>query len=335
MNSSKIRNLVDTKIAGQGNQVDLGNVLPDILKGLSERMSGTVGVTVKIHAYKKNEDETAFEPDIEGVSGTLYVKGFDAFGNPLPVQEIPFTGEADAETIDITFEAHQGDTIAVLAKIPGKGASCQLVTKVFAETAIEPEVYPAGIYEIGDGSLNLTPGEDIYNGTAIVTEDFAVVFPAYQNETFENPIPFGPLGQVIPGVLATESEQQALEDFDGALNTAAILFAINGDSAAKAANKPTPSSSYTSTGYFLPSLGILKYLYDHKTEINAFIAAENEAYEPETEYQSIGNQYCWSSTLYDIAVRVWGLNFIDGSTFRYYRYINNLVCAVSAFQTLY
>lgn len=335
MNSAEIRNLVDTQIAGQGNQVDLGNALPDILKGLSERMSGTVEVAVKIHSYKKTEDETSWEPDIEGVSGTLYVKGFDTFGNPLPVQEIPFAGEADAETIDLTFEAHQGDTIAVLAKIPGKGASCQLVTKVFAETALEPEVYPAGIYELGDGALSLTPGEDIYNGTVIVTEDFAVVFPAYQNETFENTIPFGPLGQIIPGVLATESEQQALEDFDGALNTAAILFAINGDSAAKAANKPTPNAQYTMTGFFLPSLGILKYLYDHKTEINAFIAAENEAYEPETEYQSIGNQYCWSSTLYDIAVRVWGLDFNDGGTNGYGRNDDYEVCAVSAFQTLY
>lgn len=335
MNSTEIRNLVDTQIAGQGNQVDLGNALPDILKGLSERMSGTVVVAVKIHAYRKNEDETGFEPDIEGVSGTLYVKGFDAFGNPLPVQEIPFTGEADAETIDITFEAHQGDTIAVLAKIPGKGASCQLVTKVLAETILEPEVYPAGIYEMGDGALNITPGEDTYSGTVIVTEDFAVIFPAYQNETFENPIPFGPLGQVIPGVLATESEQQALEDFDGALNTAAILFAINGDSAAKAASKPTPNSQYTATGYFLPSQGILKYLYDHKAEINAFIAAENEAYEPETPYQSIGNQYCWSSTLCDIAVRVWWLSFYNGDSDGNDRISSIMVCAVSAFQTLY
>ena len=335
MNSTEIRNLIEKKIEGQGNQVDLGNALPVILKGLSERMSGTAEVAVKIHAYKKNEDETSWEPDIEGVSGILYVKGFDTFGNPLPVQEIPFTGEADAETIDITIEAHQGDTIAVLAKIPGKGASCQLVTKVLAETTLEPEVYPAGIYEIGDGNINITPGKDGYGGTAIVTEDFAIAFPAYQNETFENPIPFGPRGQAIPGVLATESEQKALTDFDGALNTAAIIFAINGDSAAKAANKPTPKAQYTSTGFFLPSLGILKYLFEHKAEINAFIAAENKAYGPDTDYQQIGNQYCWSSTLYDIAVRVWMLGFGNGNTRRDDRYSDYRVCAVSAFQTLY
>lgn len=336
MNSSELQKIIKEKIEGQGTMIDLGNALPVVLRALSDRMSGTVAVTVKIHSKKKNDEETDWEDDIEGVSGALIVKGFDTFGNALPVQEIPFTGEAGAETIDLTVEAHEGDTIAVLAKIPGKGASCQLVTKVVGETTLEPEVYPAGLYEMGDGYINLTPGEDLYNGTVIVTEDFAILWPAYQREGAADEIPqFGPLGQVIPSVLVTEAEAEAFKDFDGALNTAAILSVFAGDCAARVASKPTPLAQYNATGFFLPSMGILKYLYDHKAEINAFIAAETAAYSPDTDYQLIPGTYVWSSTLYDEAVRVWRFDLINGYTNGDYRIYGYRVVAVSAFQTLY
>lgn len=329
---NNIKELIATKIAGQGSMIDIGGALPTILGSLAERMSGEVDVTVKVHSYKKGED--SFEPDTE-VSGSLYIKGFDAFGNVIPEQEIPFNGTADVETIDLSFKAHQGDTIAVLAKIPGKGASCQLVTKVVADCTVEPEVYPVGIYELGDGALSITPGEDMYNGTAIVTEDFAILWPTYQREGFEDNKQWGPLFQIIPGVLVTADSNEAIKDFDGALNTAAILSVISGESAAKIASVPTPQSQYNATGFFLPSLGILKYLYDHKAEINAFIQAETDAYGPDVDYQLIPDVYMWSSTLCDSAVWAWNLDFGTGNLYRDSRFNDSRVCAVSAFQTLY
>ena len=331
--TNNIKELIATKIAGQGSMIDIGGALPTILGSLAERMSGEVDVTVKVHSYKKSED--SFEPDTE-VSGSLYIKGFDAFGNVIPEQEIPFNGTADVETIDLSFKAHQGDTIAVLAKIPGKGASCQLVTKVVADCTVEPEVYPVGIYELGDGALSFTPGEDMYNGTVIVTEDFAILWPAYQREGFvDETKQWGPLFQIIPGVLVTGDDTEAIKDFDGALNTAAILSVVSGESAAKIASTPTPRSQYNATGFFLPSLGILKYLYDHKAEINAFIQAETDAYSPDVDYQLIPDVYVWSSTLGDSAVWAWNLYFWFGDLSRSYRLLNIYVCAVSAFQTLY
>lgn len=331
--ANNIKELIATKIAGQGSMIDIGGALPTILGSLAERMSGEVSVTVKIHSYKKGED--SFEPDNE-VSGSLYVKGFDAFGNVIPEQEIPFNGTADMETIDLSFKAHQGDTIAVLAKIPGKGASCQLVTKVVADCTVEPEVYPVGIYELGDGALSITPGDDMYNGAVIVSEDFAILWPAYQREGFADETKqWGPLFQNVPGVLVTEAEAEAIKDFDGALNTAAILSVVSGESAAKIASAPTPRSQYNATGFFLPSLGILKYLYDHKAEINAFIQAETEAYGPENDYQLIPDLYVWSSTLWDSAFWAWGFGFGNGGLGRNFRDTSYYVCAVSAFQTLY
>ena len=330
---NNIKELIATKIAGQGSMIDIGGALPTILGSLAERMSGEVDVTVKVHSYKKSED--SFEPDTE-VSGSLYIKGFDAFGNVIPEQEIPFNGTADMETIDLSFKAHQGDTIAVLAKIPGKGASCQLVTKVVADCTVEPEVYPVGIYELGDGALSITPGEDMYNGAVIVSENFAILWPAYQREGFADETKqWGPLFQIIPGVLVTEDSNEAIKDFDGALNTAAILSVVSGESAAKIASTPTPQSQYNATGFFLPSLGILKYLYDHKAEINAFIQAETDAYSPDVDYQLIPDVYVWSSTLWDSAFRAWYLNFRDGYLLLNYRLNDLRVCAVSAFQTLY
>lgn len=313
--------------------IDIGGALPTILGSLAERMSGEVDVTVKVHSYKKGED--GFEADTE-VSGTLYIKGFDAFGNVIPEQEIPFNGSADVETIDLSFKAHQGDTIAVLAKIPGKGASCQLVKKVVADCTLEPEVYPVGIYELGEGALSVTPGDDMYNGAAIVTEDFAILWPKYQREDFAALKQWGPLFQNIPGVLVAEDSNEAIKDFDGALNTAAILSVISGESAAKVASVPTPKSQYNATGFFLPSLGILKYLYDHKAEINAFIQAETEAYGPDVDYQLLPEDYVWSSTLWDSAVGAWLLLFRNGTLYGRNRGNDfGRVCAVSAFQTLY
>lgn len=330
MTTDEINEVIAKKIAGQGSMVDIGNVLPDVLGALSARMSGTAKVTVKIHSYA-NVD---MEPDTEGVNGTLYVKGFDTFGNVIPAQEIPFIGQADVSTIDIEFSAQVGDTIGVTAKIPGKGASCQLVTKVVSDCTIEPEVYPAGLYELGDGSLSSSPAGDGYHGLVIVTEDFAILWPKKQSDgALTEHRDWGPLFQNIPCVMVSEQESEAIKDFEGALNTAAILSVISNESAAKFASK-VPVPFYSIFCSFLPSAGILKYLYGHKAEINAFIDAEMQEYHEE-DYQKIPDKPVWSSTLYDDAVNAWCVQLNNGDVKRGLRIDVNYVCVVSAFQTLY
>lgn len=331
MTTDEINEVIAKKIAGQGSMVDIGNVLPDILGALSARMSGTAKVTVKIYSYA-NADK---DPDIEGINGTLYIKGFDAFGNIIPAQEIPFVGKSDAGTIDIEFSAHIGDTIGVTAKIPGKGASCQLVTKVVSDCTVEPEVYPAGLYELGDGGLSSSPSGDGYFGLAIVTEDFAILWPKKQSDgALTESRDWGPLFQNIPGVMVTKEASEAIKDFEGALNTAAILSAISSESAAKFASK-VPVPYYCIFCSFLPSAGILKYLYDHKAEINAFIDAEMQEYHEE-DYQKIPDHYyIWSSTLWDDAVDAFGVLLNNGDVSSSHRSGGYSVCAVSAFQTLY
>lgn len=339
MTKDEIKALIAAKIAGQGNQIDIAGALPGVLDGIVDSMRDIVPatLTVKIHSYNWDDDNQEWLADIEGTEGVLIVKGFDAFGQALPVRELAFVGEAEADTIDIEIPVSVGDTVAVLAKVPGKGASCQLVTKIIGNVTLEPEVYPAGLYELGDGALYPASyaGNDMYNGTAIVTEDFALLWPAYQRGNASDTLPWGPLFQGIPGMPGFYSEEDAVKDFDGALNTSAILSVIGGDSAAKVASSPTPSAQYNATGFFLMSAGMLKYLYDHKAEINAFIAAETEAYEPETDYQLIPDDYLWSSSIED-AVFAWCVSLYSGGVSGIYRLSSSVkVFAVSAFQTLY
>ena len=255
----------------------------------------------------------------------------------MPVQEIPFTIPEDAEFATVEFDATIGDTIGIVGKIAGKGASCQFVQKVVSPTTIDVEIYPAGIYEIGDGWLPPTPGAEVYNGCAIVTEDFALALLPHQRDG--NNVQWGGLYQPVPFILKTADSNEAITDFDGALNTAAIISVVNDpDCAAKFASiMPDPYPSRI--GAFLPSAGILKYLYEHRAEINAFIEAETAAYNPDVDYQTIPkNNYVWSSTDYadeeNAAVRAWLVRFTNGSVFNDVR-INHdtYVFAVSAFQT--
>ena len=339
MTKDEIKALVAAKIAGQGSAIDAASVLPTILDGIVDTMQDITPatLTVKIHSSKWNDDDSEWEDDVEGAEGVLIVKGFDAFGKALPMREIAFVGEAEKSTINIEVPVSLGETIAVLAKVTDKGASSQLVTKIVGDATLEPEVFPAGLYELGDGVIcpASAAGSDLYNGTVIVTEDFALLWPAYQRENADSIyLPWGPLFQNIPGMPGFASADDAVKDFDGALNTAAILSVVGSDSAAKVASAPTPSAQHYATGFFLPSAGMLKYLYDHKAEINAFIAAEAGVYEPETDYQLIPDDYLWSSSIKD-AVFAWYVHLGYGYVKSRHRSYSLKVFAVSAFQTLY
>ena len=341
MTQQEIIEAIERNIAGQGSMVDISGKLPGILASIAEgaKFAEKTKITVQVRAYKWNDDDEEFEND-PGAAGTLIVKGFSETGGTLPVREIPFVipedGEPKFATVEV--EATIGDTIGIVGKVPGKGASCQLVQKVVGPVTMRPEIYPAGIYEIGDGSLSPTISGSAYAGCAVVTEDFAVALLPHQQEGGNITIlQWGSMGQSIPFVLKAKNADEAITDFDGALNTAAILSVANGnDGAAKvAAIMPEPNS--TIFGAFLPSMGILKYLNDHKTEINTLITAATEEYSPNVDYQTIPSGEFWSSTDCDgdTADLVWKIGLSLGNISYGSRINNCKVFAVSVFQTLY
>lgn len=323
--------------------VDISGKLPEILAGIAEsaKFADKTKITAHVYAKKLNEGGDGWESDA-GATGVLIVKGFSESGETLPVQEISFTIPEDAEFATVEFDATIGDTIGIVGKIAGKGASCQIVQKVVGPTTVNPEIYPAGIYEIGEGSLSPTIAGDGYNGCAVVTEDFALALLPHQRDGWkDNYVQWGGMFQPIPFVLKAPTDAEAITDFDGALNTAAILSVVkDADCAARVATIMT-EPHYTRFGAFLPSAGMLKYLYEHRTEINALIAAANEEYTPEVEYQTIPNDiYAWSSTDYadddNAAVRAWYVYFYTGVVRSTNRGNDGYPAfAVSAFQTEY
>ena len=342
MTKQEIINAVQLNIAGQGSMVDISGKLPEILVGIAEsaKFANKAKITVKVYAKKWDADNKSFVNE-SGVTGVLIVKGFTECGELLPVQEIPFTVPEDEEFAAVEFDATIGDTIGIVGKIAGKGASCQLVQKVVAPTTVDVEIYPAGIYEIGDGALSPTIVGDGYNGCAVVTEDFALALLPHQRDGWkDNYVQWGGMFQPIPFVLKAATDTEAITDFDGALNTAAILSVVkDADCAARVATIMT-DPHYTRFGAFLPSAGMLKYLYEHRTEINALIAAANEGYTPDVDYQTIPNDItAWSSTDYadddNAAVRARYVSFSYGHVdYDYRNYLSIHAFAVSAFQTM-
>ena len=342
MTKEEILQAVQRNIAGQGSMVDISGKLPEILAGIAEsaKFADKTKITAKVYAKKWDADDEGFANE-SGVSGVLIVKGFTESGELLPVQEIPFTVPEDEEFAAVEFDATIGDTIGIVGKIAGKGASCQFVQKVVGPTTVSPEIYPAGIYEIGDGALSPTIAGDGYNGCAIVTEDFALALLPHQRDGWkENQVLWGGMFQPIPFVLKAATDTEAITDFDGALNTAAILSVVKDDDCAARVATIMPEPHYTRFGAFLPSAGMLKYLYEHRTEINALISAANEKYTPDVDYQTIPNDiYAWSSTDYadddNAAVRAWFVYFGNGGVNDDNRDHNGHAFAVSAFQTMY
>lgn len=342
MTKEEILQAVQRNIAGQGSMVDISGKLPEILVGIAEsaKFANKAKITVNVYAKKWDADDEMFVAE-SGVPGVLIVKGFTESGETLPVQEIPFTVPEDEEFAAVEVDATIGDTIGIVGKIAGKGASCQIVQKVVGPTTVGIEIYPAGIYEIGDGALSPTIVGDGYNGCAIVTEDFALALLPHQRDGWkDNYVQWGGMFQPIPFVLKAATDTEAITDFDGALNTAAILSVVKeADCAARVATIMT-DPHYTRFGAFLPSAGMLKYLYEHRTEINALIAAANAEYTPDVDFQTIPDDiFAWSSTDYadddNAAVRAWFVDFNGGSVDGYVRDGYYHAFAVSAFQTIY
>ena len=318
------------------------HALPEILSALADgAIAEEVKISVKVYGYVLNQDEDGFEANANA-TGKVIVKGFTKTGEILPVQEIPVTLGSDGTAIvDVT--ANVGDTIGVMAKITNSGATCQMVQKVTGDVVIPIESYPVGLWEIGDGSINAAAGEDMYNGLVVVSADFALALTPHQRSGWKSEyVQWGGMFQNIPFVMKAASDTEAITDFDGALNTAAILSVVDDAKCAAKVATDMGDISYSRINPFLPSAGMLKYLYDHLTEINTFIAAETTAYEPDTDYDLLPtNNAWWSSTdrdlaeSNDLAAYAWYVLFNNGYVYRSSRLDNSYGLSVSAFQFVY
>ena len=120
----------------------------------------------------------------------------------------------------------------------------------------------------------------------------------------------------------------ARQDFDGNLNTAKIL-AFDAD--APAAKFCGDLETYDFRQAFLPSAGQLYLIYLNKDAINSLMSAANDI---NGEYQTIGDDYLWSSTQ-ESEFRAWIVSMNFGGTYNFSKYGDYYVRAVSAFQYKY
>ena len=294
-------------------------------------------VYIDVHAYMIYEEEEPFtlESDYDGCSGTITIKGFTRDFKTLEEQIIPFEIPEGKSRISIPVELNLGDTVACVAKIPGKGASCQFVRKVVPHTSVDLEVFPAGLYEINSDGIHPLGGVFLFGedhaGLAIVTNDFAFAWPAKQRSNWlTEPIRWSGSDQNIP-IQGIYEAQQARTDYDGALNTAAAKAVINEQSAAFNVGAIVEDSKLKE--FFLPSLGMLDYLRTNKAAINEFISsAESELDDEFSKIDDSMVECWWSSTIHSDPSYGWAISMEDG---RYpsddHRGFLNIVAAVCNF----
>ena len=279
----------------------------------------TVTVRIIVDAYSIEEiDYPYVVEDYNGASGTIAIKGFTSNLKRLEPQTIPFEISEGQYRVIVDVEVSLGDTVAFVAKIPGKGASCQIVRKVVddAPLFVYLAVLPTGLYEVGNSGIHAYITGNGYSGVAIVTDDFAFVWPAKQRNNWNiEGIRWSDSFQRSLGFVAYNKET-ALSDYDGALNTSAIREIDKNPIGAIYVSFVNECTNLAET--FLPSMGMLKYLFDHKTEINSFISDAETEYEDEFSKIEDTEHDWWSSTQCGNTNEAWSL--MTGSVVGYDSY---------------
>ena len=119
----------------------------------------------------------------------------------------------------------------------------------------------------------------------------------------------------ILGNTATTVVKEAVSDMDGAANTQYIVEKIGAN--LTAANYPALYyATQQGTGWYLPAMGQLHYLYGYIDEINATVATLNVAqantatpFAPASDDFPDGKWSYWPSTEYKQAYKMWFLNY--------------------------
>ena len=164
MEKSAIQNYIDTAIAGQGNQVDLGNVLPKVLGGIlaGVPLGGDEQVSVIVRGCKYVDDTT--NEDAPVVGGKVIVKTFDPVTKETAAQEfeIPASGL-------VVFPVRHGLVYQVHSEVEGLAASTRLV---FTSSTEARTVYlwntSIGVYKAGH---NFALRDGNYRGFVYLAKD--------------------------------------------------------------------------------------------------------------------------------------------------------------------
>ena len=327
MEKSAIQNYIDTAIAGQGNQVDLGNALPKVLGGILEGvpLGGDEQVSVIVRGCKYVDDTT--NEDAPVVGGKVIVKTFD-----------PVTKETASEEFEIpasglvVFPVRHGLICQVHSEVEGLAASTRLV---FTSSTEARTIYlwntSIGVFKAGhnfaarDGNYRgfvylakngaeesganvwdihedeEDAGEATWDGILVATAKFSgIVVPgSLSKDQSGNPLSLvwskRALGKGVAGLPFVNGDgwqDKAKEDFDGPLNTAKILAAYPDAPAAAFCDEVSGAQEYYYTDGYLGAEGEMFALYENR-EAYAAIQADYE------DCPELGTLYYWSSSVFD------------------------------------
>ena len=362
MEKSAIQNYIDTAIAGQGNQVDLGNALPKVLGGILEGvpLGGDEQVSVIVRGCKYVDDTT--NEDAPVVGGKVIVKTFD-----------PVTKETASEEFEIpasglvVFPVRHGLICQVHSEVEGLAASTRLV---FTSSTEARTIYlwntSIGVFKAGhnfaarDGNYRgfvylakngaeesganvwdihedeEDAGEATWDGILVATAKFSgIVVPgSLSKDQSGNPLSLvwskRALGKGVAGLPFVNGDgwqDKAKEDFDGPLNTAKILAAYPDAPAAAFCDEVSGAQEYYYTDGYLGAEGEMFALYENR-EAYAAIQADYE------DCPELGTLYYWSSSVFD-RWDACGVNFYDGNVDYYSMNYTYNVLALSAFHLNY
>lgn len=364
MEKSVIQNYIDTAIAGQGNQVDLGNVLPKVLGGIlaGVPLGGDESVSVIVRGCKYVDDTT--NEDAPVVGGKVIVKTFDPVTKETAAQEfeIPASGL-------VVFPVRHGLVYQVHSEVEGLAASTRLV---FTSSQDARTIYlwntSIGVYKFG---YNWAVKDDRYRGFPFLVADGAVTtdnaptdWDIHDDEKNAEEANFAGIlvatastsfiitpgalhvdgngdaegiswsrrafGKGVPGIPKLYEEDpenwqaDAKKDFDGGLNTALILAADPTAEAASFCAELAAAQDVYYNNFYLGGAGEMFALYENREAY----AAIQEDY---TDCPALGTLYYWSSSVY--GRRYACIVYFDlGSVGYGYMGDDDYVLALSAFQ---
>ena len=362
MEKSAIQNYIDTAIAGQGNQVDLGNALPKVLGGILEGvpLGGDEQVSVIVRGCKYVDDTT--NEDAPVVGGKVIVKTFD-----------PVTKETASEEFEIpasglvVFPVRHGLICQVHSEVEGLAASTRLV---FTSSTEARTIYlwntSIGVFKAGhnfaarDGNYRgfvylakngaeesganvwdihedeEDAGEATWDGILVATAKFSgIVVPgSLSKDQSGNPLSLvwskRALGKGVAGLPFVNGDgwqDKAKEDFDGPLNTAKILAAYPDAPAAAFCDEVSGAQEYYYTDGYLGAAGEMFALYENR---EAYAAIQTDY----ADCPELGTLYYWSSSVFD-RWNACDVNFNDGDVFNDYMDTTDYVLALSAFHLNY
>ena len=364
MKNQEIMNLVASGIKGQGNQVDIGNVLGTILDSIIEKTpdTGDEGVTVVVRGCEYVSDTE--NADAAVVGGKVVVKLLNPETKEISVEEfeIPASGL-------ITFPVPHGYIYQVHSEVEGLAASTRLV---FTSSQEARTIYlwntSIGVYKFG---YNWAMKDDRYRGFPFLVADgsvdtdsaptdwdihedeenadeasFAGILVATASTSFI--ITPGALhvdsngdaegiswsrrafGKGVPGIPKLYEEDpenwqaDAKKDFDGGLNTALILAADPTAEAASFCAELAAAQDVYYNNFYLGGAGEMFALYENREAY----AAIQEDY---TDCPALGTLFYWSSSVYDRWSAA-SVNFGNGNVGSNYMSYDDYVLALSAFQ---